>query len=231
MDRFIGHDLLFRPCSFRRPDAAIGSRAHLEPSAHPLVRMIDRIASSDPPATEPERLRGTSARPSVDDMGEWSFPASDPPATWTWDVDRAPVAAAPTKSVVVGFDGSAAATRALERAAATAGTNGHLVVVTARPTMAASPVTAEPILDAPSRVEQRELLDRGRALLEDRAARAAFVAIDGDPAEALIRVARLEYATLIVVGQTGSGFVTRALLGSTAENVLRHAPCDVLVVA
>jgi hypothetical protein len=27
-------------------------------------------------------------RPTVDEMGEWSFPASDPPATWTWDVER-----------------------------------------------------------------------------------------------------------------------------------------------
>ena len=26
-----------------------------------------------------------STRPSVDDMGEASFPASDPPAVWTWD--------------------------------------------------------------------------------------------------------------------------------------------------
>jgi nucleotide-binding universal stress UspA family protein len=34
----------------------------------------------------------------------------------------------------------------------------------------------------------------------------------------------------IVVGRKGSGYVTRALLGSTSENVLRHAPCDVLVV-
>ena len=24
-------------------------------------------------------------RPTVDEMGAWSFPASDPPATWTWD--------------------------------------------------------------------------------------------------------------------------------------------------
>jgi nucleotide-binding universal stress UspA family protein len=163
-------------------------------------------------------------------MSEWSFPASDPPATWTWDVDTRPRAAAPTQSVVVGFDGSDAAARALARAAAMAGTNGRVVVVTARPTMAASPVTPEPILDAPSPVEQRELLDRARALLADRAARAAFVAIDGDPAEALTRVARSEAAALIVVGRMGSGFVTRALLGSTAENVLRHAPCDVLVV-
>ena len=31
-----------------------------------------------------------SDRPTVDEMGEGSFPASDPPATWTWDpVQRA----------------------------------------------------------------------------------------------------------------------------------------------
>jgi Universal stress protein family len=42
--------------------------------------------------------------------------------------------------------------------------------------------------------------------------------------------ARDQRAELIVVGHTGSGYVTRALLGSTAENVVRHAPCDVLVV-
>jgi hypothetical protein len=38
----------------------------------------------DPAAEE----RRASARPSVDEMSEWSFPASDPPATWTWDVER-----------------------------------------------------------------------------------------------------------------------------------------------
>ena len=35
---------------------------------------------------------------------------------------------------------------------------------------------------------------------------------------------------MILVGHTGAGYVTRALLGPTAENVLRRAPCDVLVV-
>jgi nucleotide-binding universal stress UspA family protein len=46
----------------------------------------------------------------------------------------------------------------------------------------------------------------------------------------LIETARAEDADLIVVGSTGSGFVTRAIIGSTAENVVRRAPCDVLVV-
>ena len=135
-----------------------------------------------------------------------------------------------TNPVVIGFDGSEAAERALERAARVAGPDGRVVVVTARPTIPSSPLTPEPILDAPSPTEQRELLERSRTLLTDHGAQATFVAMEANPAEALLSVARSEHAALIVVGQTGSGFVTRALLGSTATNVIRHAPCDVLVV-
>ena len=61
--------------------------------------MIDRIARSDLPARKHE-----GHRPSVDDTSEWSFPASDPPATWTWDVDERPRVAAPTESVGEGSD-------------------------------------------------------------------------------------------------------------------------------
>ena len=42
-----------------------------------------------PRAAAGERVPDPSAtRPSVDDMGEASFPASDPPAVWTWDPPR-----------------------------------------------------------------------------------------------------------------------------------------------
>jgi len=44
---------------------------------------------SVPPAdasVEPE-IAPPPGRPTLDDIGEWSFPASDPPASWTWDVD------------------------------------------------------------------------------------------------------------------------------------------------
>lgn len=53
--------------------------------------MSEDPADSDPPARASDQARegeATSTRPTVDDMGEWSFPASDPPATWTWDIDR-----------------------------------------------------------------------------------------------------------------------------------------------
>lgn len=34
---------------------------------------------------------------------------------------------------------------------------------------------------------------------------------------------------LIIVGATGKGAITRALVGSVSQHVVKHAPCDVLV--
>jgi nucleotide-binding universal stress UspA family protein len=105
-----------------------------------------------------------------------------------------------------------------------------VVVVTARPSRDTPGVASEPILDAPRPDEQSEMLERGRALLGEHGTEATLVVTDLDPAEALIQAARDHRAELIVVGHTGFGYVTRALLGSTAEIVVRRAPCDVLVV-
>jgi hypothetical protein len=47
-----------------------------------------RSANITPPEQAGEDSPPDAARPghpTVDEMGEWSFPASDPPATWTWD--------------------------------------------------------------------------------------------------------------------------------------------------
>lgn len=53
-----------------------------------MSRMRDQ-ERPDPPeepaetaADEGSEPRG---RPTGEQMGEWSFPASDPPATWTWE--------------------------------------------------------------------------------------------------------------------------------------------------
>ena len=74
------------------------------------------------------------------------------------------------------------------------------------------------------------MLERSRAPLHEHGTEATLVATVLDPAEVLIQAVRDHRAELIVVGHTGSGYVTRALLGSTAENVVRHAACDVPVV-
>jgi universal stress protein A len=50
----------------------------------------------------------------------------------------------------------------------------------------------------------------------------------GSPAEEL--VAEADSDTLLVVSQVGHSGLERLLFGSTAARVVRHAPCDVLVV-
>jgi len=52
----------------------------------------------------------------------------------------------------------------------------------------------------------------------------------GEPAVEIVNAANQLAANLIVVGSHGRGGVSRALLGSVAETVSRHAPCPVLVV-
>lgn len=51
----------------------------------------------------------------------------------------------------------------------------------------------------------------------------------GDPAGEIVRIAGDEQAEMIVLGTHGRTGVTRLLMGSVAEAVVRRAPCPVLV--
>jgi len=52
----------------------------------------------------------------------------------------------------------------------------------------------------------------------------------GDAAAEIVRVAREREIDLIVIASHGRTGLGRILFGSTAEEVVRHAPCPVLVV-
>ena len=54
--------------------------------------------------------------------------------------------------------------------------------------------------------------------------------VTGDPAAAIMREAAAKQVQLIILGTHGRRGVTRFLMGSVAERVLREAPCAVLVV-
>jgi|SRR5579884_1294958 len=53
---------------------------------------------------------------------------------------------------------------------------------------------------------------------------------EGTAAEAIVRVARREHADLIAMTTHGRSGISRAVLGSVADDVVRHAPCPVLLV-
>ncbi len=52
----------------------------------------------------------------------------------------------------------------------------------------------------------------------------------GDPDKEILRTAESLGVGLIVVGSRGLGAVSRALMGSVSDSVVRHAHCPVLVV-
>src|SRR5690606_28989712 len=56
------------------------------------------------------------------------------------------------------------------------------------------------------------------------------VVIEGDPPSAVAEFALNNNADMIVAGTHGRKGVARVLMGSTAEKLLREAPCQVLVV-
>jgi len=52
----------------------------------------------------------------------------------------------------------------------------------------------------------------------------------GDPAGEIVRIAGEEAAEMIVLGTHGRSGISRMLMGSVAEAVVRRAPCPVLVL-
>ena len=87
----------------------------------------------------------------------------------------------------------------------------------------------------------RSRIDQERGRLEAAAAElvlrarhdhvsTSFLVWEGDPAESIVEAARSEGADMIVVGSHGRGTLGRALIGSVSDQVVRHAPCPILVV-
>ena len=70
-------------------------------------------------------------------------------------------------------------------------------------------------------------------LIEKRRAAAAFGelrVVDDDPRDAILAAAEAVHADLIVMGTHGRRGLSRLVLGSVAEDVVRRAPCPVLAI-
>ncbi|HEV8489073.1 MAG TPA: universal stress protein [Candidatus Limnocylindrales bacterium] len=71
----------------------------------------------------------------------------------------------------------------------------------------------------------RELVQRGRR----GGVAVTFMVWVGDPAESIVAAAASEGADLVLVGSHGRGALGRIFLGSVSDQVVRNAPCPVLV--
>ncbi len=65
---------------------------------------------------------------------------------------------------------------------------------------------------------------------EQSATISAALLVEGEPANALLATAAERAADLLVVGALRDASIAGRLLGTVAEEVVRRAPCDVLVV-
>jgi nucleotide-binding universal stress UspA family protein len=158
-------------------------------------------------------------------------------------------------TIVVGYDASEAAERALARAAELAEALAARLVVVSVAGLAGLP-TAEvegvapplpmsgplsiggtiPMPDAAAEStaeleeQARRRLERARTTLSGRRLEADYVAMVGEPADTLLDVADERDADLVVVGSREHGFVERLLARPVEEAVARRAERDVLLV-
>jgi nucleotide-binding universal stress UspA family protein len=78
--------------------------------------------------------------------------------------------------------------------------------------------------------EARADLEKFRAALPDCFLSQELIVAEGRPAEVILTTIREREIDLVVLGSRGRGSLKRLLLGSTSEQVLREAPCSVLIV-
>jgi nucleotide-binding universal stress UspA family protein len=135
------------------------------------------------------------------------------------------------KRIVVGYDGSPEATRALERAAALATALGAAVTVAS-----VSPVTGtggramgpyDPT-DSPEKHESE--VEEAAAKLAKSGIEAEVVSGTGKAAASIVSVAKDRDADLIVVGGRDLNALARLFGASVSDSVAHHAECDVLIV-
>lgn len=134
------------------------------------------------------------------------------------------------RRILVGYDGSQEAEKALELALAVASGMGSKVTVLA---VAQLP---EPFVA----VELRAALDDAHEHFDRKLQKIAVAAgengitvetaiVAGNPAEQIIRRAEKERSDLIVVGRRGISTIQKLVMGSVSERVMQHAPCPVMV--
>lgn len=141
------------------------------------------------------------------------------------------------KRIVVGTDGSDSAREAIRQAAALAQMSGaSLDVVSAyepvpdrRSQEEASSAPADVSHEFGPREDVNFALDGAAAIAADFSVEVARHPMDGDPADAILKVAEDVEADLIVVGNKGMTGARRFLLGSVPNKVSHHAPCSVFI--
>jgi nucleotide-binding universal stress UspA family protein len=135
------------------------------------------------------------------------------------------------RRILIAYDGSAAARKALETALATASRDGAelFVVTVCHPPDIGDDVETEAIVESSTRFH-RSLLAEARGEVARTGVAAQYDLCVGHPAEQILTCADRHNVDLIVIGSRGRSKFAQLLLGSVSKHVLQHANRQVLVV-
>ena len=132
------------------------------------------------------------------------------------------------KTIVIGYDETEPASRALERAAELAKAfSAKLIVTSVAPILVGRGGPIDPV-DRPE--DHREELRHAADFLAKRDVEAEFDTALANPADHIVRLAEMREADLIVVGTRVKNLIERLLGLSVSDTIERKAHCDVLVV-
>lgn len=145
-----------------------------------------------------------------------------------------------TSTILLCTDGSDLSERALAAGLRVLAPADRVVVATAIEPMDVTMVSGVSgfgggMLSAEQYDERRQLeLEGAGGVLERTVAALGLVGaetqvVEGDPATALCDLARSLPATVMVAGTRGRGGLKRAVLGSVSDQLVRHAPCPIVI--
>ena len=146
------------------------------------------------------------------------------------------------QQIIVAYDGTEPAKRALERAAELAKAFDAKVIVTSVAWLLHSgpradqqyelhsPPGSDPEIQRDSLADHESELADATAFFAERGIEAEPVAVSGDPASAIVNLAETRGADLVVVGTREAGLAERVVHHSVSQQVAKKVHCDLLIV-
>ena len=146
------------------------------------------------------------------------------------------------QQIVVAYDGTEPAKRALERGADIAKAFDAKVIVTSVAALLHSgpradqqfelhsPPGSEPEIQRDSLADHVAELADATAFFAERGIEAESVPVSGDPASAIVSLAERRNADLVVVGTREAGLAERVVRHSVSQQVAKKVHCDLLIV-
>lgn len=133
--------------------------------------------------------------------------------------------------VVLAYDGSAQAKKAVSHLSWWPASDIDVVIVTAlRGGPALNELGDAVEVDPTEKLRAEEMLSVLTADLKKIGVAAVGKLVVGDPRDTVVEMAIRESADLIITGSRGLNLAKRMLLGSVSPDILHNAPCPVLLV-